>query len=110
MLTTESEIPNVAQDILGEIIHEERRDILEEIDSLTPEQLESFSHYMPIDLRDYVSKQSKWIQDSIYFLGIDRGRVPTAAEISDKLLNTDYSMRYRAYYALKYPHKVVKYD
>ena len=109
MLTTDSQVSNIGQDILGKIISTERRDILEEVNALTPEQLQMFSHYMPIDLQDYVSKQTKWIQDSIYYLGIDSGHVPTAAEISDKLLNTDHSLRYRAYYALKYPDRVRKF-
>ena len=108
MLKSETGVSDVAQSILGEIIHDERRDIIEEINAMTPEQLARFSSYIPVDLRDYVTEQSKWIQDSIYFLGIDCGRVPTAIEISDKLLNTDHSLRYRAYYALKYPDKVKK--
>ena len=108
MTKPETNVSDITQSILGEIIHEERRDIIDEIDAMTSDQLEKFSDYIPTDLRDYVTMQSKWIQDSIYFLGIDCGHVPTAVEISDKLLNTDHSMRYRAYYALKYPDKVRK--
>ncbi|MCG8528685.1 MAG: hypothetical protein MI748_20065 [Opitutales bacterium] len=97
---------DISTNIIGTPLEEERSDIMEAIDSMSDDQLFSYSDMKPVDLYDYSRKQTKWIQDAVYYLGIDLGHIPTAGEIADKLLNSNHTQRFRAFYALKYPEKV----
>ena len=80
--------------------------IMELIDTFDSRQLEQYSNFHPIYLRHYAQIQKRWLEDSTYFLGIDLGHQPSPGEIADKILKTNHSQRFRAYYALSFPHLV----
>jgi hypothetical protein len=82
------------------------RDVLQIVNALEPSELSSYAPFLPHSLQHYAQVQRKWMQDCIYFLGIDLGRQPQPGEIADKILNSDHSKRFRAFYALQFPDKV----
>lgn len=80
--------------------------MMEIVDSFDSRQLLQYSSFHPINLRHYAETQKQWLQDSTYFLGIDLGHRPDPGELAEKILNTDHSQRFRAYYALSFPNLV----
>jgi hypothetical protein len=81
--------------------------VVDAVNAMSLQQLSHFSRCKPTDLRDYLEQQLKWIEDSAYFLGIDLGRNPSQSEIAEKILLSNQTQRFRAYYAIKNPGKVV---
>jgi hypothetical protein len=82
------------------------RDVLKIVNELEPSELANYAPFLPRSLQHYAQVQQKWMQDCIYFLGIDLGRQPQPGEIADKILNSDHSKRFRAYYTLRFPDRV----
>jgi len=76
------------------------------VDQFTSLELQQYSAFYPKNLRHYAEIQKSWMQDSTYFLGIDLGHKPDPTELADKILNTNHSQRFRAYYALRFPDRV----
>lgn len=81
-------------------------EMIRAVDALSQEELGCYGGSIPRNLKHYLEHQVCWLQDSIYFLGIDLGHRPTPAEIADKILNSSHSERYRAYYAMRFPDMV----
>ena len=82
-------------------------DVIRAVDALSHEELRFYGGSIPRNLKHYLDHQVCWLQDSIYFLGIDIGHRPTPDEIADKILNSSHSERYRAYYAMRFPEMVI---
>ena len=79
---------------------------IETLNSLSPDQIEQMSRLQPVDLHHYLKMQRKWLQDSQYYLGIDMGCPPSAAQIAEKILESEHPKRFRCYYAIRFPDKM----
>ena len=74
---------------------------------MSAEALVSFKQFCPIDLKHYMAVQKAWIEEDIYFLGCELQCKPSAAQIAERILTGRQSRRFRAYYSLRYPDKVI---
>jgi len=81
-------------------------EIIEEIDSISLDELYRYSNFYPQDLRHYISLQKLWLQDEIYYLGIKLNHNPTQEEFIKDLEETKNCLRFRAFYCLKFPEKI----
>ncbi len=82
------------------------QELLDRVDSLSPDELLAFKQVCPMDLKHYMGVQRAWIEDDIYFLGCELRCKPSAAQIAERILTGRQSRRFRAYYAMRYPDKV----
>lgn len=58
------------------------------------------------DCRLYRSLQLRWLRDEQYLVGTRLGRSPEHAELSADFTEHDNGLRFRAYFAMKYPDRV----
>ncbi|MFP4283117.1 MAG: hypothetical protein ACLFR7_00215 [Opitutales bacterium] len=86
--------------------NEADRKVLARLEKFSTEELASFDDWQPTDLAHYVGEQKPWLEDEIYFLGMALGRSPSEAEIAECVLAARESVRFRAFYVLRYPHRV----
>jgi hypothetical protein len=81
--------------------------VIQRVDSLSPEDLLAFKQVCPTDLKHYMGIQKSWIEEDIYYLGCELCHKPTRDQVAERILTGKQSRRFRAYYALRYPEKVV---
>ena len=86
------------------------REVLARVDRMSSDELADFDRLRPVDLRHYLREQTPWLEDEIYFLGIELRRAPTEDEIACCVLSQRHSQRFRAYYALRFPEAVALAD
>jgi hypothetical protein len=65
-----------------------------------------FEEVCPLDLRHYNETQLKWIQEAKFLEGVNQHRAPSELDVCRSLEEHSTPQRFRAYYALKYPHRV----
>ena len=58
------------------------------------------------DRRLYDAMQLRWLRDEEYLLGTRLGRRPTHAELFADFLRNRNGLRFRAYFAMKYPRRM----
>lgn len=81
------------------------KDILAYLDSL--QDLNAFNGVIVLELRHYNMTQIAWIRDAQYFTGVHLGHQPTELEVCEELMRNRTPQRFKAFYSLKYPDKVV---
>lgn len=80
-----------------------------QVDSFTMNELEYYSKtYIVTDLGHYMGLQIHWLEEEKYYLGIKLNHNPTNEEVIDAWVRHHNSERFRAFYVLRYPEKVVK--
>lgn len=63
-----------------------------------------------VDLKHYLSIQLKWLEEEKYLLGTKIHKSPNDIELISDWNKHHNSERYRAYYVLRYPEKVEKFE
>ena len=83
--------------------------IIARIKRMPPERLHRFDALQPAapqDWRLYHTLQLRWLRDEEYLLGTRLGRRPTHRELFVDFMSHHNGVRFRAYFALKYPQRV----
>jgi hypothetical protein len=80
--------------------------ILARVISMRLEELEEFDQAQPTDLRHYLQVEKNWINRDVRLLENRLRRKATAREIADHITRTATSLRFRAYYAMRFPERV----
>ena len=85
--------------------------ILAQIKRVSSDGLNYFDRFLPKPefVRDYINVQIGWVRTDFWFLGIKLGRCPTEAELSGDYKAHNNSLRFRAFYALKFPDRIMEY-
>ena len=60
----------------------------------------------PSDRRLYDTMQIRWLREEEYLLGTRLGRRPTHAELFADFLRNHNGLRFRAYFAMKFPQRM----
>jgi hypothetical protein len=89
----------------------DRRDALfiARIKRMPHRKLARFDGFIPRDATDqrfYCAIQRQWLRDEEYLLGTRLGRSPTPKELFIDFMNNHNGLRFRAYFAMKYPGRV----
>ena len=87
--------------------------IIARIKRMSHRRLERFDRFMPANReqqRFYTSLQARWLQDEQYLLGTRLGRSPTHQELFIDFMNNHNGLRFRAYFAMKYPERMRRRD
>ena len=87
--------------------------IIARIKRMSHRRLAKFDQLIPIDReqrRYYASLQARWLQDEQYLLGTRLGRSPTHQELFIDFMNNHNGLRFRAFFALKYPERMHRRD
>ena len=84
--------------------------ILEQIKSMTPQELRVFDSYGPIDFSHYVGLEKEWLERAEYLIA---HRLGHSLEVSDSELLEDVkenhlAERFRAWYVLKFPERTTR--
>lgn len=82
-------------------------EVLDRVDSLSPEEILSYRSIIPKDLKHYMTVQKAWIEADIYYLGCELQCKPSASQMAERILNGPDSDRFRAYYVLRFPDRVI---
>ena len=85
---------------------ERDRAVLQRLDKMSEAELAAYDDVCPKNLRHYLDQQKPWLEDEVYFLGIELGRPPSQDEIAGIILNERHSQRFRVFYALRFPEAV----
>jgi len=83
--------------------------IIARIKRMPDERLAKFDKLVPVDSiarKEYHQIQLQWLCTEEYLLGTRLGRKPTHNELFVDFMNNHNGMRFRAYYALKFPQKM----
>ena len=83
--------------------------VIARIKRMPERRLRRFDRLVPADPqhhRDYHLLQLQWLRDEEYLLGTRLGRRPTHAELFADFMRNHNGLRFRAYFALKYPNRV----
>ncbi len=85
--------------------------ILAEIKRLSPRGLDYFEGILPKPefVSDYIRTEIGWVRTECWLLGIKLRRCPTESELSGDYKAHNLSLRFRAFYALKFPERVAEY-
>ena len=71
--------------------------------------LARYDGFIPSDAanqRFYCAIQRQWLRDEEYLLGTRLGRSPTAKELFIDFMNNHNGLRFRAFFAMKFPSRV----
>lgn len=79
------------------------RAVIAQVNQMNSGELALFERMQPRNLRHYMTEQKPWLEDEIYFLGIALHRRPSESDIAEFVLEEAHSLRFRAFYALRYP-------
>jgi hypothetical protein len=71
-----------------------------------PELVADFDRLKPRDFSQYMRLQASWLMNDIYLLGIRLRRKPEQKEISEDLEGRKELLRYKIFYALRYPDRM----
>jgi hypothetical protein len=83
--------------------------IIARIKRMTDPQLRHYERLGPItadDRRLYSALQVRWLRDEEYLLGCRLGRKPEHHDLFVDFMNNHNGLRFRAYFALKFPKRV----
>ena len=83
--------------------------IISRIKRMPGRRLKRFDDLVPADFHQqccYRSLQLQWLRDEEYLLGTRLGRRPTEKELFIDFMNHGNGLRFRAYFALKFPEHV----
>jgi hypothetical protein len=83
--------------------------IIARIKRMSSRRLAKFDRLIPKtekDERCYHAVQARWLYDEEYLLGTRLGRRPTSRELFLDFMRNQNGMRFRAYFALKYPERM----
>jgi hypothetical protein len=69
-------------------------------------KLERLGPTRPEDRHLYAALQLEWLRDEQYFLFTRLGRGPTHRELFADFMRNHNGLRFRAYFAMKFPHRV----
>lgn len=78
------------------------QDLISKIDKMAFEDLSKFNSFTPKDINHYMEIQKEWLQNQIYFLGIELQQSPSQVQIANHILSSKHTQRFRAFYVLKY--------
>lgn len=84
--------------------------IIARIKRMSNERLQRFDDLVPAaeaDQRLYRSLQIRWLRDGEYLLGTRLGRSPTPRELFSDFMNNHNGLRFRAYFAMKFPQRML---
>jgi hypothetical protein len=89
----------------------DRRDALfiARIKRMPHRKLARYDGFIPsnaADQRFYCAIQRQWLRDEEYLLGTRLGRSPTAKELFIDFMNNHNGLRFRAFFAMKFPDRV----
>jgi hypothetical protein len=89
----------------------DRRDalVIARIKRMPHRRLVRYDKFMPRDAADqrfYCAIQRQWLRDEEYLLGTRLGRSPTARELFIDFMNNHNGLRFRAFFAMKFPDRV----
>jgi hypothetical protein len=89
----------------------DRRDalVIARIKRMPHRRLARYDGFIPSDLanqRFYCAIQRQWLRDEEYLLGTRLGRSPTAKELFIDFMNNHNGLRFRAFFAMKFPNRV----
>lgn len=83
--------------------------IIARIKRMPDHRLERFDDLCPLgpkQQRHYQALQLQWLRDEEYLLGTRLGRRPTQKELFIDFMNNHNGLRFRAYFALKFPREM----
>lgn len=80
--------------------------ILARVISLRIDELEEFDQCQPTDLRHYVQVEKNWINREVRLLENRLGRKASAEDVAKHIIRSATSLRFRAYYAMRFPDRV----
>ncbi len=83
--------------------------IIARIKRMPNRRLAKFDKLVPIDdaeMDDYFALQLQWLRDEEYLLGTRLGRSPTQKELFIDFMKNHNGLRFRAYFAMKFPGKM----
>jgi hypothetical protein len=83
--------------------------ILARIKRMPPRRLRRFDDLVPVghaQVKAYQALQLRWLRDEEYLLSTRLGRQPTARELFVDFTTHHNGQRFRAYFAMKYPHSM----
>jgi hypothetical protein len=84
--------------------------VIARIKRMPHRRLERYDGFIPRDAaeqRFYCAIQRQWLRDEEYLLGTRLGRSPTAKELFIDFMNNHNGLRFRAFFAMKYPSRVI---
>jgi hypothetical protein len=85
--------------------------IIARIKRMSDARLKKFDQLTPIDEQQqkfYVCVQAEWLKNEQYLLGTVLKRCPTQKELFLDFMNNHHGLRFRAYFAMKYPERMRK--
>ena len=83
--------------------------VIARIKRMRPARLKRYDNFVPTDARQqqfYQSLQVQWLRDEEYLLGTRLGRRPTHEEFFIDFMKNRNGLRFRAYFAIKYPERM----
>jgi hypothetical protein len=109
--------PREARYISRVLTSDELRVIADRADALFIARIKRMAHrklarydgFIPRDAADqryYCAIQRQWLRDEEYLLGTRLGRSPTPKELFIDFMNNHNGLRFRAFFAMKYPGRV----
>ena len=81
--------------------------ILNDIKNMSKEEMESYSKYRIVDFKHYMKIQKVWLETEKWLLGIKVNHAPSESEFVEDPYLVSNATRYRVFYVLKYPDKVI---
>jgi hypothetical protein len=89
----------------------DRRDalVIARIKRMPHRRLARYDGFIPRDTADqrfYCAIQRQWLRDEEYLLGTRLGRSPTPKELFIDFMNNHNGLRFRAFFAMKFPNRV----
>lgn len=81
--------------------------LLELVNGMSVEELGCFDNYQCVDLSHYLRVQTGWLKEEMYLIGTRIGHEPTQNELMDDIEIYNNSCRFRAYYTMRYPEKMI---
>jgi len=83
--------------------------IIARIKRMSDTRLKKFDQLTPIDEQQqkfYLCVQTEWLKNEQYLLGTVLKRCPTQRELFLDFMNNHHGLRFRAYFAMKYPERM----
>jgi hypothetical protein len=82
--------------------------ILQEIKSMTLEELNQFNCYLPLDCKHYIALEKQWLETERYLIANRPGHPPEVSEeeLIFDIRETRLAERFRAWYYMRFPNKV----
>ena len=84
--------------------------ILEWMKGMTYEEMKMFNNYFPLDEKDYRDLQRDWINEEKHLIKNRPGHCEevSSLELCEDIKKYNNGLRFRAFYCLKFPEKVVR--